>query len=155
VASRTGRLVLRGTSPSARLLAHRDLTTPVTPGVLRDATPGTMAEMAGHAMSHNAMTSTTSWRMAPMPPRMTMMPGMSGLVPSTAPYLPAAGTPRVSQPGVIKLRDGDTVSLSPRPIATTVAARPVTLLGYNGSLPGPRLEVAQGARVAVRVTNAL
>jgi FtsP/CotA-like multicopper oxidase with cupredoxin domain len=152
---RAGRLVLRGTSPSARLLAHRDLTTPVSPGVLRDAAPGLVAIMAGHAMNHDAMTSTMSWRMAPMPPRMAMMPGMSGLVPSTAPYLPAAGAPRVSASGVIKLRDGDTVSLSPEPFATTVAARPVTLLGYNGMLPGPRLEVAQGARVTARVKNGL
>src|SRR5215467_3537971 len=62
VARRSGRLVLRGSSPSARLLAQRDLTTPVTPGVLRDAAPGSMADMAGHAMSHDTMTSTTSWR---------------------------------------------------------------------------------------------
>jgi suppressor of ftsI len=32
VTSRTGRLVLRGTSPSTRLLAHRDLATPFAPG---------------------------------------------------------------------------------------------------------------------------
>ncbi len=36
VAHRTGRLVLRGTSPGVRLLAHRDLTQPSAPGGVRD-----------------------------------------------------------------------------------------------------------------------
>ena len=155
VATRAGRLVLRGTSPSARLLAHRDLTTPVSPGTLRDAPAGSSAVMTGHAMEHDAMPATTTgWRMPPMPPRMAMMPGMSGLSPNTAPYLPTAGMVRAAS-DTIQLRDGDTVNLSPRPIATTIGGKPVTLLGYNGMLPGPRLEVPQGARITARVTNAL
>jgi FtsP/CotA-like multicopper oxidase with cupredoxin domain len=36
-----------------------------------------------------------------------------------------------------------------------MAGKPVTMLGYNGMLPGPRLEVPQGARITARVTNAL
>src|SRR5262249_3043784 len=56
VATRTGRLVLRGTSPSARLLAHRDLTTPVSPGAPSDTTRAAMS-MAGHAMTSGVSTS--------------------------------------------------------------------------------------------------
>jgi len=52
VTSRTGRLVLRGTSPSARLLAHRDLTTPVSPGVPRDASPSAVGTIPDHSMEH-------------------------------------------------------------------------------------------------------
>jgi FtsP/CotA-like multicopper oxidase with cupredoxin domain len=152
--SRTGRLVLRGTSPSARLLAHRDLTAPVSPGVLRDASRGSDIAMNGHAMEHDAAASSVAWRMAPMPRRMAMMPGMSGLSPNTAPYLPSASTVR-DPSRTIHLRSGDTVSLIPRPFTTTLAGRPVGLLGYDGMLPGPQLEVIQGARIAARVTNAL
>jgi len=149
--SRTGRLVLRGTSPSARLLAHRDLTTPVSPGMTRDATSPADAMMS---MEHGAMPSVGAWRMAPMPPRMAMMPGMSGLTPNTSPYLPATGAAREAS-RVIRLRDGDTVTLIPRPFATTIAGKPFTLFGYDGMLPGPRLEVPQNARVTARVTSAL
>jgi len=83
------------------------------------------------------------------------MPGMSGLVPSTDPYLPAANGPRVRASAIITLGDGDTVNLSPRAVSTTITGKPVTLLGYNGMLPGPRLEAPQGARITAHVTNAL
>lgn len=157
VARRTGRLVLRGTSPSARLLAHRDVTTPVSPGVLSDAARSAAGNMpgAGHAMQHDAMSSAASWRMAPMPPRMAMMPGMSGLVPNTAPYLPATTTAGRDASRTMRLRDGDTVNLTARAFTTTMQGKPVTMLGYNGMLPGPRLEVPQRAQITARVTNAL
>jgi FtsP/CotA-like multicopper oxidase with cupredoxin domain len=156
VRSRTGRLVLRGTSPSARLLAHRDLTTPVSPGVPRDAARSAAVAMAGavHPMERDAMPSAVSWRMAPMPPRMAMMPGMSGLSPNTAPYLPASAATRDAS-RTIRLRDRDTVNLTPRPFATTMQGKPVTMLGYNGMLPGPRLEVPQDAQITARVMSAL
>jgi suppressor of ftsI len=154
VVRRTGRLVLRGTSPSARLLMHRDFTTPASPGMLRDASRGADVAMSGHAMQHDEMAASVGWRMPPMPPRMAMMPGMSGLAPSTGSYLPsttATGVPF----RVIRLRDGDTLTLTPRPFTTTIAGKSVTLLGYDGMLPGPQLEVPQGARVTARVTNRL
>ena len=156
VRSRSGRLVLRGTSPSARLLAHRDLTTPVTPGVLREAAVSTPAAMAGtgHSMEHSAMSSSVRWRMAPMPPRMAMMPGMSGLSPNTPPYLPASAATR-DPSRTIRLRDGDTVNLTPFAFTTTMKGKLVIMLGYNGMLPGPRLEVPQDARITARVRNAL
>ena len=157
VATRTGRLVLRGTSPSARLLAHRDLTAPVSPGAMPNAGGAANPSMAGHAMpmgeSHSG---DLRWRMPPMPARMSMMPGMTGLLPSTAPFLPT-GSMSSAPPrhDVIRLRDGDTATLSAAALATTIAGKPATVLGYNGGLPGPRLEVAQGATVTVRVENRL
>ena len=163
VARRSGRLVLRGTSPSARLLAHRDLTTPVSPGVPRDAAPTSVGPMAP-GMEHDAMSSTASWRMAPMPPRMAMMPGMSGLSPNTPPFLPTAVTAREvaarrlgdsAARRLLRLHDGDTVDLSPEPFTTTIAGKAVAMLGYNGMIPGPRFEVSRGARITARVTNML
>jgi FtsP/CotA-like multicopper oxidase with cupredoxin domain len=39
---RTGKIIVRGTSPAARTLAHRDLSTAFTPGVLGSAMPNAM-----------------------------------------------------------------------------------------------------------------
>src|SRR5262249_26002704 len=63
VGGRSGRLVLRGTSPSARFLAHRDLTAPVPPGALQDTAPRATASRGGHARSR--MTAAGAWRMPP------------------------------------------------------------------------------------------
>lgn len=150
---RTGRLVLRGTSPSARLLAHRDLTTPVAPGALNDMRSGS-ASMAGHSMAAGATASGT-WRMPPMPQRMAMMPGMAGLMPSTLPFSPAASPAVDRTSDVIRLRDRDTVVLTASAFTTTIGGRPVTALGYNGRVPGPRIEVPQGATITARVENRL
>jgi len=45
VRERSGRIVVRGTSPAARTLAHRDLTTAFTPGVLGTAMQSEMPDM--------------------------------------------------------------------------------------------------------------
>src|SRR5262249_47052635 len=42
VGARSGRIVVRGTSPAARTLAHRDLSTAFTPGVLGGAMAASM-----------------------------------------------------------------------------------------------------------------
>jgi FtsP/CotA-like multicopper oxidase with cupredoxin domain len=154
VQSRTGRLVLRGTSPSARLLAHRDLTTPVTPGALNDVRSG-VPSMAGHAMTIGGMAA-GPWRMPPSPSRMAMMPGMSGLTPNTPPFSPVtASSLSGSQSDVIRLHDGDTVTLTASQANTKVGDIPVTVFGYNGRIPGPRIEVEQGASIIARVENQL
>ncbi len=153
VRARAGRLVLRGTSPSARLLAHRDLTTPVAPGTLNDAR-ASAPPMAGHSMPTSSMPPGT-WRMPPMPRRMVMMPGTSGLMPSTAPFSPASSSAPTRETDVIRMRDGDTVALTASAFGTTIAGRAVTAFGYNGGIPGPRLEVPQGATITARVENRL
>src|SRR5687767_9956034 len=77
-ARRSGPLVMRGTSPSARRLAHRDVLTPAAPGALRgDATATRADDHAAHA-AHGAVPATSSeatWRMPPMG-NLPMMPGM-------------------------------------------------------------------------------
>jgi suppressor of ftsI len=155
VGSRSGRLVLRGTSPSARLLAHRDLTAPVSPGALQDTAPRAAASMSGHAMP--GMTPAGAWRMPPMSSRMAMMPGMTGLLPGTAPFDPGVvlDTIRTMHHDVIRLRDGDTVTLSAGAFGATVATQRAIVLGYNREVPGPRLEVRQGATITARVENTL
>ncbi len=47
VKERRGRLVLRATSPSSRLLVHRDMLSPAAPGALRDAPSAGVSVIGG------------------------------------------------------------------------------------------------------------
>lgn len=122
VAARTGRLVLRGTSPSTRVLAHRDLAAPFAPGAT-----GTSGMMAG-------MTDQT--------------------------FLPGAGADVATLPEAhpgddVVLRSGDTLALTAQLVRRTVAGRSIVMYGYNGSVPGPRIRVKQGATIVVRFVNGI
>ena len=155
VKSRAGRLVLRGTSPSARLLAHRDLVQPSAPGALVDSVPRAPAMASMGGMPH----AVGAWAMPPMPGRMASMPGMTGLVPATSPFLPDIG--RVADTGgsvaaaTVRLADGDTLVLESRTMARTIAGKRILMFGYNGRTPGPLIDVAQGANVVIRFHNGI
>ncbi len=164
---RAGRLVLRGTSPSARLLMHRDFLQPSAPGALRDtsaqaaATTAGMSGMAGTApdSARQARDDGPTWPMPPTPRWMPMMPGMEGLTPSTAPFRPhpaAGGASPTGRPGrVVRLATGDTLALEAGPVRRTIAGRTVTMYAFNGQVPGPLIEVTRGATIVVRFHNAL
>jgi FtsP/CotA-like multicopper oxidase with cupredoxin domain/YHS domain-containing protein len=51
------------------------------------------------------------------------------------------------------LRDGDTFDLRIAPVSKRLGDADVRMLAYNGSVPGPLLNVSQGSEVTVRVTN--
>ena len=165
VTARTGRLVLRGTSPSARLLAHRDLLQPAAMGAASDAARGAlnaaahgMAEMHGASLGASGG-ATPGWAMPPMPSWMPVMPGMTGVVPGTAPFLPAARTsaaiPPVQAHTALRLQSGDTLTLEAAPVTRSVAGRRFTSYAFNGQIPGPLIEVAQGATIVVRFHNSI
>ena len=166
-ADRAGRLVLRGTSPSARLLAHRDLVQPSAPGALRDSAPspaviGSRRDMKDMRDMHairgergGRASGPLAWSMPPVSGRMAMMPGMVGLVPRAVPYLPSSAVDDTSGAAIIRARDGDTITLRASAIHKSILGRAVTMLGFNGRSPGPMLEVDQGATIAVRVENRL
>ena len=140
---RTGRIVLRGTSPGARLLAHRDLMQAVAPGA---------PVLEGH--QHDA----ARWRMPPMTSgSMMAMPGMRHLVPSVAPWLPPADTaaPMAQPRRVIDARDGDTLRLVAGLVRRRIAGREVVLYGFNGQYPGPLIRATRGATIVVRFENRL
>ncbi len=156
VATRTGALVLRGTSPASRLLAHRDLLQPSAPGALVDAAPGppgTTSAMRG--MAHDG----TSWPLPPVSPRITVMPGMNGMVPEVAPFLPGAAVDPTAVPvakprEIIHLANDDTLTLEARIVRRTVNGTTFLMYGFNGEYPGPLVEVPQGATIVVRYRNA-
>jgi len=151
VTARRGRLVLRGTSPSARLLAHRDLLQPSAMGALRDAP---LAAVSGHSMDHAGGASANGrWTMPPSSPRLMPMPGMHGLLPTTGPYLPiSGGRPRSTQT-VIRAKLGDTVRLETQLVTTNVDGKPVRMFAYNGSVAGPLLDVTQGSSIVAQFHN--
>ncbi len=140
---RRGRIVLRGTSPGARLLAHRDLMQAIAPGA---------PVLEGH--QHDA----ARWRMPPMTAGgMMTMPGMRHLMPSVSPWLPRPDTTApVAQPRrVIDAHDGDTLRLAASLVRRTIAGRTVVMYGFNGQYPGPLIRARKGATMVVRFENRL
>jgi FtsP/CotA-like multicopper oxidase with cupredoxin domain len=155
---RSGRLVLRGTSPSARLMAHRDVVQPSAPGALRDA------DTSGDAMRamHDAPNDHSAWPMPPIPAGSSMrsMAGMAGLVPRVQPFRVGAGTnvdalPLSRPRDVVRLRDGDTLRLESGLVRRTIAGKTLVMYGFNGQHPGPLIEVARGATVVVQFRNGI
>ena len=159
VRERAGRLILRGTSPSARLMAHRDVVQPSAPGALRD--DASLA--AGHTpVMHDAPNASDSWRMPPLPAgsMASGMMGMAHLVPSVAPFrVPSradpAGFPTSRPREVVHLEDGDTLRLESGVVRRTIRGKSVVMYGFNGQHPGPLIDVRKGATVVVRFHNGI
>jgi FtsP/CotA-like multicopper oxidase with cupredoxin domain len=155
--TRRGRLVLRGSSPATRLLAHRDMMQPVSPGLPRDMSPTSPpAGTASHAQ-HGMSTGTASWTMPPVPEWMRPMP-MAHPAPSVGALRVGAGIdvmrlPAVAPMRVAELRDGDTLRLEASMVRRDIAGRPTVTYAFNGQHPGPLLRVAQGATIVVDFVN--
>src|SRR4030095_8366996 len=63
------------------------------------------------------------------------------------------GLPEATRPELVQLNDGDHFDLEIAPVAKRIGAETVRMLAYNGSIPGPTLEIPQGASVTVQVRN--
>ena len=61
------------------------------------------------------------------------------------------GLPEATPPELVELADGDSFELEIAPVAKRIGDATVRMLAYNGSIPGPTLEVPQGATVTVDV----
>lgn len=156
VTKRAGKLVLRGTSPSTRLLAHRDFL--VSPGMLRDDTIAATAAMPGMSHGNELRGNTNAWPMPPMMAGLPMMPGMTGLVPRVSPFRAGVGIslatlPRALPSTVVSLRNGDTLALDARLIRRSIGAKTFAMYGFNGQYPGPLISVAQGSTIVVQFEN--
>ena len=64
-----------------------------------------------------------------------------------------SGLPRAVPSRVIELADGDTAELRIGPVVKRIGDTDVRMLAYNGSIPGPTLEIPEGSTVTVHVTN--
>jgi FtsP/CotA-like multicopper oxidase with cupredoxin domain len=63
------------------------------------------------------------------------------------------GLPEAKCSETVVLRDGDVLELRALAVRKRIGDAAVRMLGYNGSIPGPILRVAQGAQVTVHFTN--
>lgn len=172
VSERTGPLVLRGVSPSSYLDVH-DLylsapaaaVPPSGERMMTHADDAPSTQQHGHAAPHEQpirhepqATDAVNWTMPPMHPAMqTMMPGMMGLTPQAAPFLPTPPADRplpMAQPRQhLRLGDGDTLDLTASYVRNHLAGHDLVFYAFNGQLPGPLLEVEQGATLVVRFRN--
>jgi len=147
VTRHSGPALLNGTSPSWALQPHDAL--PITPGAAHSAM----------VMNDNAHPGTRHWVMPPMHPHVPQMaPGLEGLVPNVAPWMPPtnpATVAAVRPREVATLRDGDSLSLVAGFVRRTIAGHTVTMYGFNGQSPGPMIRVDQRSHIIVNFTNAL
>jgi FtsP/CotA-like multicopper oxidase with cupredoxin domain len=148
VSERAGRIVLRGTSPSVKLLAHRDIAASGMPGVQTDT--------AGHG--HTAQGG--SWPMPPMDSTMPMMRGMSGLVPAIQPFRPGEGIDIAALPAarprtILRMKDGDTLRLVAGLVRKRIGTKQFVMYAFNEQQPGPLIDVAQRATIVVEFENRL
>jgi FtsP/CotA-like multicopper oxidase with cupredoxin domain len=164
VTQRSRRLVLRGTSPRARLMAHRDLLQPAAPGAIQRNTPPGSPAVADRGHAGHAMPNATpgAWTMPPMPAGSSgaMMAGMHDLRPSVTPFHAGSGVDPASLPvsrprELVKLRDGDTLRLEAGLVRRSLRGRTLVMYGFNGQHPGPLIDVPKGATIVVLFRNGI
>ncbi len=161
-----GRLLLRASSPSARMSPPdmHEILMGAT-GRARRAAMSEMggmddAAMAGH--DHGPATAAGDrWPHPPMMPGLTMFPALMALDPPTAtPFLPGAGIDPATLPlarprEVIRLADGDRIALEAGLVRRRIRGRDYMMYGFNGQYPGPLLHVEEAATVTVSFTNSI
>jgi suppressor of ftsI len=149
VAEPTGRLVLRGASPSTRLQP---------PDLLQFTVGATRDGAAGHVHGSDTAAAGLRWTTVPMPPNVSMLPAEMALQPQVRPYLPTpthTEVPRARPRELVSLASGDTLRLTAGLVHRAFKGRTLTMYGFNGQHPGPLLRVSQGAEIVVDFSNAL
>lgn len=140
VRARRGPLVLRGSSPSLLMVPHGVTALPPQAG-------------SGHPHPH----SHDGWPMPPMHPQVSRMPfGLERLRPDVSPFLPQPSGDSLPEPGPSRtyhLADGDTITLTAARVKKILRGKAEVMYAYDGQIPGPRLEMPQGATVTVRFRN--
>ncbi len=94
----------------------------------------------------------------PMPAGMVMMPGLVGLRPDVAPFVPghgvdAATLAEAKRATITPLRSGDTLDLTASLVRRTIRGHAFTMYAFNGQVPGPLIRVPQHASITVRFHN--
>ena len=154
-----GRLLLRATSPSARM------SPPDLQEFLLGATgrPTGGAPMPGMRMADSAAAmpghqhgatgpGDRGWPRPPMMPGLTMFPALMELdPPGTDPFLPGDGIDPATLPlarprDVLRLGDGDAIDLEAGLVRRRIRGRDHVMYGFNGQYPGPLLYVPRRPR---------
>jgi FtsP/CotA-like multicopper oxidase with cupredoxin domain len=152
----SGPVVLRGGSPSTRM----------QPPDFQELSVGvvglTAAEAAGHS-EHAAHAAPAlpdeplRWTTVPMPEGFAMLPAEMLLRPAVGAQLPTgnAATPMVRRREMVRLNDGDTLTLVAGTVRKRIHGREYVMFGFNGQIPGPLLQVARGTSVTIHFENQL
>jgi FtsP/CotA-like multicopper oxidase with cupredoxin domain len=145
----TGRLVLRGQSPSSRL----------QPADLLQFAVGATSERDAPVPPAPLDSTAARWTGVPMSPGIAMLPAEMALRPAMAPSLPrlsGGAPPAAGRPGdVVRLSDGDTLHLTADLVQRRIRGRVLTMYAFNRQYPGPRIVVRQGTGIVVDFVNRL
>lgn len=153
-----GRVVLRGTSASLRMQPH-DLAF-LLAGLIERPSGAPEHAHADHAAAPAAGaatpgTSASTWTAPPMHPNISMPAEFMTLRPDVSSYMPAAdaSAPLAKPRELLRLSDGDALTLTAAPVRRVIFGRTVTVLGFNGQVPGPLIHVDEAATIRVRFVN--
>lgn len=172
-----GRLVLRASSPSARMSPPdmQEFLIGAT-GTLGDA-----AAMAGHGHGGHEPAGPDGWPRPPMMAGLTMFPALMAIdAPNVGPFLPVtAGQPNrdsdetregtgdmaaaldpitlpLARPRqIVPLDDGGAIALEAGLVRRRIRGRDHVMYAFNGQYPGPLLHVPEAATVTVDFTNSV
>jgi len=157
----TGRIVLRGQSPSTRLQPPE--ITQLALGAMVDS--GTAAAPVDHGAhgGHGTTAEITArgapatWTSVPMLPGLQMLAAEMALRPRVSPWLPtwSATLPLVRPSQIARLAHGDTLHLEAGLVRRSFKGRDLTMYAFNGQHPGPLLMVPQHAEIVVELRNSL
>ena len=166
-----GALVLRATSPSARMSPPdmQEFLIGAT-GTLGGGEGAAAQEMpmAGHEHHGGGAREPGEWPRPPMMPGLTMFPALMALdPPSVTPFLPATAAGSLASPldpatlplarprEVVPLDDGDAIALEAGLVRRRLRGRDHVMYAFNGQYPGPLLHVPEAATVTVEFTNSV
>ena len=151
VEERSGRLVLRGMSPSSKMEGHDLLQ--VAPLALINAR---QTEDIHHHGMHDS-SGDQEWKMPPGHPNINMLPGMMHIRPNVKPFklsdslkkqLPEAGPRKRAL-----LNPGDSITLSADIVRREIEGQTLVMYGFNKQYPGPLLEVEEDSEIVVNFEN--
>ena len=142
VTQRTGPLIIRGRSPSSRMEAHDLL-----------ALAPSAEEGGGTPMDHEHA---AAWSMPPMYEGVPMLPGIMRSRPRVAPLRPVADLANVSSASarqIVALPDGGTLDLRAGFVKREIDGHELLMLGFNGQIPGPLIQVREQSTIFVNFKN--
>ena len=151
----SGRVVLRGQSPSTRLFPPDLLELSIGRMGLTTSSPHQAHHPASGDSTLPGDSAAPRWTTVPMPPGLAMLPAEMVLRPDVSPYLPAGKAPSARPREVVRVAAGDTLRLEAGLVQRTLKGRTYTAYAFNGQYPGPLIEAVRGSEIVVAFTNRL
>jgi suppressor of ftsI len=141
--------VLAAAAPIPGLAQGTDSARPDTTG---------MAGMAGMSNAGGDTLEASSGRMIIPMIKNPMMPGLAGVQPTGGSFVVRAlaavhQLPEATPSTELRVRNGDTVTLSATIVRRTIAGHAIATYAFNGEAPGPLLRARQGTTFFVRFRN--